>query len=182
METGSAWDPGPQGIPGMPLTGLGRGINKNEPCASLLQYLQGVAKSKSSCSPASLCTHSLSSAVGTVGLESLPKSGGILARESKPWRVRAAEQSPIPRRDLLVPLGPQRLRLCERGWGSARSSSCRPWYHGNWQGSGCESTGSRVPQKCFPYTHTHISSQCSGRNLSPRRFLVSSFPLSLIHW
>lgn len=116
--------------------------------------------------------------------KSVPKSGGILAHESKPWHVCAAEQSPIPRRDLWVPLGPQRLRVCEQGRGSARSSSCRGRYHGNWQGSGCESTASRVPQKCFPstHTHTHISSQCSGRNLSPRRFLVSSFPLTLIPW
>lgn len=43
----------------------------------------------------SVCTHSLSSAVSMVGLKSLPKSGGILAHESKPWCVQLS-RAPSP--------------------------------------------------------------------------------------
>lgn len=127
-----------------------------------LQYPEELTDTKSSfsASTASPFPSRLSSAIHADGLE---KYSGMLVYDLKPWccstRPPGAEGplgAPVPAGDTSHPAlraGVKQLMV-------------------NTEQNSSESASQ---------IHTHISSQCSGRNISPR-FLVAGFPLIPAHW
>jgi len=179
-------------------TGLGRRINKNEPCATVAigtsaAILLGARQQKkqllfcwhTAC--LQLCTDCpLQSAQS--GWKSLPGLTGFWLTSGS-LDVCAVEHSPLFGRDLLLPLGPQRTRP---GSGSASGDEAPRAAHPAGEACGVGTMGTGADRDVSQHRaeflrrasqiHTHISSRCSGRNLSPRRFLLAGFPLIFIHW
>ena len=101
----------------------------------------------------------------------------------------AVQHSPLLGRGLLLPLGP--WMTCPSS-GSVSRDEAPLAAHPAREPCGVGTMGTGTDQdvsqhraeflRSASHIYTHISSQCSGCNLSLRRFLVAGFPLILIHW